>query len=253
MTAIAKDPFENILELPVVNRGAWLATASGGHWSLEHPSPADVRFKDIAIGLSRTCRYGGQLREDLDFYAVTEHSDLMTDWAIDHGVARTLEQALSIKLHDAAEFVFGDMQTPLKKLLPSYKAMENAALETVIEAFGLLGNPHALDKTVVKTLDNRIFLDESEALLVDPGRDAKLQAFQRRNPGLSPLGVDLRCLTPRAALVDFTAHFIGICEDLPAADPAWRERIEPFIDDAKNLLERVATDHERATGPQPEF
>jgi len=194
---------------------------------------------DIALGLSRTCRYGGQIREDFVHYAVSEHSDLMTDWAIENGIARTLEEALSIKLHDGAEYVFGDIPTPLKRMLPDYDKMEKAAQDIIMESFGLHNNENALNKKTIKRIDQRIFLDECAKLLVDPGRNANLQAFNDANPTIEPLLVKIKCLDAHSALVDFTSHFISLCKYMPAADMAWRDSIEPHIEDAKNLMSRI--------------
>lgn len=239
MPALARDPFENIFALPVVNRGAWLATASGGHWSIEYPCPRDLHFSDLAIGLSRICRYAGQIREDREFYAVTEHSDLMTDFALETGIARTLEQALSVKFHDGAEFVFGDMATPLKRMLPNYKVLEKTAQAVILEAFGLKNNPHALDAATVKMLDNRIFLDETDQLLIDPGRDATVQAFKLKNPDLAPMGIDLPCRGVLPARRAFAEHFISLCENVPAADPRILESLAPHIEQARDLIQRM--------------
>lgn len=65
--------------------GAWLATASGGMWSIEDPREDQVHLRDIAAGLSRTCRYGGQISEGAEFYSVAEHSVIMTSWAFREG------------------------------------------------------------------------------------------------------------------------------------------------------------------------
>lgn len=118
-------------------RGFNQTLASGRpFWSLV-PSADDVQIEDIAAHLSRLCRFNGALKEDIDIYTVAQHSCLVSDH---------LPDALKLEglLHDAQEYVLGDMSKPVKMNLKTlsngvdyWKELENG-VETVIRAkFGL--------------------------------------------------------------------------------------------------------------------
>jgi hypothetical protein len=95
--------------------------ASGGYIDLLNPDREAIRIQDIARGLSHTARFGGQSPWP---YSVAQHSVLMS---------RLIEPEFAVLalLHDAAEAYLGDVQRPLKALLPEYRAIE-ANFEGVI-------------------------------------------------------------------------------------------------------------------------
>jgi len=137
--AVARPPeaYDPITEKPVTERGSWVATSRGGMWSIMHPHPRDVFIDDIAWGTARQCRYGGQIKPDLEMYTVAEHSCTMTWWAIENDWVTHLEDALAILLHDASEAIYGDMATPIKELIPEYRRLEDMAQGVMTHAFGL--------------------------------------------------------------------------------------------------------------------
>jgi hypothetical protein len=109
-----------LLESTVLE-GSWILTASGRHIDLLAPCPGEIAIEDIALGLSRECRFSGQTRE---FYSVAQHSVL---------VSRIVPEAFSLEglLHDATEPFLRDIPYPLKRLLPEYSRIEKA-LDRVI-------------------------------------------------------------------------------------------------------------------------
>lgn len=200
--------------LPVEERGDWQALASGQMWSLDAPHPNDVNIIDIACGLARQCRYAGQIDPDIDFYAVTEHSVLMTQYAIENGQVTSQEDALAILLHDAPESVMGDMITPRKRKLPTYIAMEDQAQTAMMAGFGLhAGNVH-IAKAEIKLLDVRIRVDEREKLILDPARANGLP-IEWEGEDMAPLGVEIQGLNPRQSRELFLDTFRWIVECLP--------------------------------------
>jgi 5'-deoxynucleotidase YfbR-like HD superfamily hydrolase len=233
------DPFDDILSLPVIERGAWLATATGGMWSIHHPSPEDVSIRDIAAGLSRACRYNGQIREDCDFLSVSEHSVLMTKWAIDNKVARTAEDALAILLHDASEAFFGDMVTPLKALLPEFKKIENHAQSVIMKGFGLSADRIKLTKSQIKAIDNRIRLDEREHAIMDPALSEGRRIMWDEVPELTALSIDIEGLNPREARIQFLETFVNCVEALPIRNPENINLLEMHKQDALANLETI--------------
>lgn len=85
-----------------------MVTVSGQIINLFKPDPALIFLDDIAHGLANTCRWNGQTKS---FYSVAEHSIK---------VARHLPDSkqLTAMFHDAEEAYWGDIISPLKKILP---------------------------------------------------------------------------------------------------------------------------------------
>jgi len=96
---------------------------SGRRLDLLDPSPLDIEIEDIAHGLARVARWNGQTSGDTAF-SVAQHSLLVDD--IVAGLRPRLGAAghLSAVLHDAAEYVIGDLITPFKSAVgPGYKGL----------------------------------------------------------------------------------------------------------------------------------
>lgn len=176
--------------------GSWLATASGGMWSIENPQEDQVHLRDIAAGLSRTCRYAGQISEEAEFYSVAEHSVIMTSWAHQAGLVRTRSEALLYLIHDGSEAYFGDMPTPLKALIPDFRALEDRAQNVIYRAFGVEEKLVRALKPELKGIDTRVRMDEREVMILEPALGAGREALWRQDPGLEPLGVTPLMLSP---------------------------------------------------------
>jgi hypothetical protein len=101
--------------------------SNGRYFDYTAPDPSVFDIEMIAGALSKQCRFSGQTRR---FYSVAEHS-----WWASRAVPP--EDALEALLHDGAESVIVDVPTPLKTLLPEYRAIEEAAHAAVAERFGL--------------------------------------------------------------------------------------------------------------------
>jgi len=219
---------------PVLERGSWIATASGGMWSLLEPHPLDVRIGDIAAGLSRNCRYAGQIRHEVEFYSVTEHSVLMYEWLRDQGMIDHCEDGLKVLLHDGSEGYFVDMATPLKAILPEFRKLEDRCQTAIDVAFGI---PSAkLSKEIIKMVDVRIRMDEREALINEPALSAQKRIVWEHTPDMDPLGVTIRGLLPRQARDAFLQCFVDICETLPLRDPRNETRILRHLEEARRFL-----------------
>ncbi|MGG7567350.1 hypothetical protein ACQ5SO_14460 [Rhodovulum sp. DZ06] len=117
---------------------------SGRRLDLLHPSPMDVEIEDIAHGLAFVARWNGQTKGDWAF-SVAEHSMVVEDIFARMGPCPA-KWRLAALLHDAPEYVIGDMISPFKAALGlDYKAFE-ARLEAAVHIrFGL---PASLPKTV---------------------------------------------------------------------------------------------------------
>lgn len=109
---------------------SWIMTNSGRRFDFARPVPSQIDIWDIALGLSRLPRFGGQTRVA---YSVAQHSVLVSD--IVPG-----EFALEALLHDAAEAYCQDLATPLKNWLPDYCAMEAKVQAVIKQRFGVRSN-----------------------------------------------------------------------------------------------------------------
>jgi len=109
---------------------------SGRRLDLLDPSALDVEIEDIAHGLARVARWNGQT-EGAHIFSVAQHSLLVE--TIAHQRAR-LERAsrLAVLLHDASEYVIGDMISPFKSVIgDAYKGVEARLLAAIHLRFGL--------------------------------------------------------------------------------------------------------------------
>ncbi|CAN7565158.1 HD family hydrolase [Rhizobium sp. LjRoot30] len=113
---------------------------SGRRLDLLDPSPLDVEISDIAHGLARVARWNGQTSGDHAF-SVAQHSLVVEEIfrRCNKATADELQMAL---LHDAPEYVIGDMISPFKSVVGGgYKSVEKRLEEAVHRRFGL--PPHA--------------------------------------------------------------------------------------------------------------
>jgi len=122
---------------PTPTPRAWQRMLSGRRLDLLDPSPLDVEIEDIAHGLSRVARWNGQT-EGANPFSVAEHS-LLVERLMGLAAPRTdTRWRLAALLHDAPEYVIGDLISPFKAMVGGdYKALENRLLGAVHRRFGL--------------------------------------------------------------------------------------------------------------------
>src|SRR2546430_9727092 len=102
---------------------AWQRMLSGRRLDLLDPSPLDIEIADIAHGLARVARWNGQT-EGAHIYSVAQHS-LLVETIADQVTRLDQPSRLAVLLHDAPEYVIGDMISPFKAVLgDAYKAVE---------------------------------------------------------------------------------------------------------------------------------
>jgi uncharacterized protein len=131
---------------------AWQRMLSGRRLDLLDPSPLDIEIADIAHGLARVARWNGQT-EGEHIYSVAQHSLLVE--VIAHQSARLdRKPRLAVLLHDAPEYVIGDMITPFKAIIgDTYKAVELRLLSAINLRFGLPATLPDDLQTLIKTAD----------------------------------------------------------------------------------------------------
>ena len=122
---------------------------SGRRLNLLDPSPLDIEIEDIAHGLARVARWNGQT-VGAHAYSVAQHSLLVTDLAQSFAPGWDAPKLLAALLHDAPEYVIGDMISPFKAALGmDYRAFEHRLAAAIHLRFGL---PAVLSRQVETTI-----------------------------------------------------------------------------------------------------
>jgi hypothetical protein len=116
---------------------AWQRMISGRRLDLTDPSPLDVEISDIAHGLARVARWNGQTT-GAHSYSVAQHTLLVDNIAAVASPEIGAKGRLAVLLHDAPEYVIGDLISPFKALLGGeYRAVEQRLLAAIHRRFGL--------------------------------------------------------------------------------------------------------------------
>ena len=128
---------KNIKSLKKINQRAWQRMLSGRKLDILSPSPFDIEIEDIALGLSRVARWNGQTTGKYP-YSVAQHSLLVEEIFNIEYPNLDKKWNLGALLHDAPEFVIGDLITPFKYALNnSYRYVEDNLMKAIYIRFGL--------------------------------------------------------------------------------------------------------------------
>src|ERR671936_157364 len=115
---------------------AWQRMLSGRRLDLLDPSPLDVEIADIAHGLARVARWNGQTDGE-HIFSVAQHS-LLVEAIARQGTRLDRISRLAVLLHDAPEYVIGDIISPFKAVIgEAYKTVEARLLAAIHLRFGL--------------------------------------------------------------------------------------------------------------------
>ncbi len=110
---------------------------SGRRLDLLDPTPLDIEIEDIALGLSRVARWNGQTSGMWSF-SVAQHSLLVERLVSTFKSATSPRWRLAALLHDAPEYVIGDLITPFKAAVGlDYKKLEVSLMRAIHLRFGL--------------------------------------------------------------------------------------------------------------------
>ena len=132
---------------------AWQRMLSGRRLDLLDPSPLDIEIEDIAHGLARVARWNGQTFGP-QALSVAQHAVNVEQIASALNPAWRPREQLAALLHDAPEYVVGDLISPFKAALGlDYKAFEIRLLEAVHIRFGLPATPPAATTDAIKHAD----------------------------------------------------------------------------------------------------
>jgi 5'-deoxynucleotidase YfbR-like HD superfamily hydrolase len=160
---------------------AWQRMLSGRRLDLLDPSPLDIEIEDIAHGLARVARWNGQTHGAHPF-SVAQHCLLVEAIATHLDPELAPQARLTVLLHDAPEYVIGDMISPFKAVMGgAYKGVELRLLGAIHRRFGL---PEATPAPLLRRIKAAdmiaAFLEATE--LAGFARTEALRIFGRPKP-----------------------------------------------------------------------
>ena len=181
---------------PSVDTRVWQRMLSGRRLDLIDPSPLDIEIADIAHGLARVARWNGQT-SGAHIFSVAQHTLLVEAVMRAQNPRIDARLRLAALLHDAPEYVIGDMISPFKAVLGGdYKLVEKRLLAAIHIRFGL---PAVLADDItqqIKAADRgAAYL---EATVLAGFRETEAKRLFGRDPGLPP-SVRNDYLTPWSA------------------------------------------------------
>lgn len=187
---------------------AWQRMLSGRRLDLLDPTPVDIEIEDIAHGLAFVARWNGQTHGDFA-YSVAEHSLLVETLFARMNPKATTKWRLAALLHDAPEYVIGDMISPVKAAVgPEYGALDDRLTAAIHIRFGL---PAAIPKSVkqqIKRADKvSAWMEATQIAGFSEAEASKL--FGRPNVDLME-GLSIVLRPPVETRNDFTARHMKL-------------------------------------------
>ncbi|MGE0501365.1 MAG: hydrolase [Rhizobiaceae bacterium] len=168
---------------------AWQRMLSGRRLDLLDPSPLDIETSDIAHGLARVARWNGQTVGDHAF-SVAQHSLLVEVIFCRLAKSPSPDARLAALLHDAPEYVIGDMISPFKAVVGGgYREVEARLHQAIHLRFGLPVELPAGLAAEIKKADQMAAYFEATALAGFSVAEAT--KFFGRPRSISPDGLDL--------------------------------------------------------------
>jgi hypothetical protein len=181
---------------PSADTRVWQRMLSGRRLDLIDPSPLDIEIADIAHGLARVARWNGQT-SGAHIFSVAQHTLLVEAVMRAQNPRIDGRLRLAALLHDAPEYVIGDMISPFKAVLGGdYKLVEKRLLSAIHIRFGL---PAVLaDEITQQIKDADRGAAYLEATMLAGFREAEAKRLFGRDPSLSA-GARDDYLTPWSA------------------------------------------------------
>ena len=187
---------------------AWQRMLSGRRLDLLDPSPMDIEIEDIAHGLARVARWNGQTIGDHAF-SVAQHSVVVEE--ICAHIQPDLEPRwrLAALLHDASEYVIGDMISPFKAALGyDYKLFEERLENAIHIRFGLPAKTPAAVKKLIKQADRACAYFEATQL-AGFGVEESIEFFDAPPPGYT---LEIEPLAPNQAQIRYVQRYHVLSE-----------------------------------------
>lgn len=190
----------------------WQRMLSGRRLDLLDPSPVDIEIEDIAHGLARVARWNGQTK-GAHAFSVAQHSVIVEALCVHLEPRIDPKSRLLALLHDAPEYVIGDMISPFKAVLgDGYKDIETRLSYAIHTRFGLPAETPGSLKRLIKKADNICAWFEATQLA------GFSEAESDRFFGHPPRGVHLN-LTPQPtenAQAEFIGRTVALLADIEA-------------------------------------
>ena len=191
---------------------AWQRMLSGRRLDLLDPTPVDIEIEDIAHGLAFVARWNGQTIGDFA-YSVAEHSLLVETIFSRMNPGAPAKWQLAALLHDAPEYVIGDMISPVKAAVgPGYSALDERLEAAIHIRFGLPAKiPVAVKKKIKKADQISAWM---EAVQIAGFSETEADKFFGK-PNGALIG-DLEIVLRPAPVVraDYTARYNALIEQL---------------------------------------
>ncbi|WP_438959794.1 HD domain-containing protein [Nereida sp.] len=191
---------------------AWQRMLSGRRLDLLDPTPVDIEIEDIAHGLAFVARWNGQTIGDFA-YSVAEHSLLVETIFSRMNPSAPAKWQLAALLHDAPEYVIGDMISPVKAAVgPGYSALDERLEAAIHIRFGLPAKVPVTVKKKIKKADQ--ISAWMEAVQIAGFSEAEADKFFGKPNGA--LIDDLEIILRPAPVVraDYTARYNALIEQL---------------------------------------
>lgn len=186
---------------------AWQRMLSGRRLDLLDPTPVDIEIEDIAHGLAFVARWNGQTRGDYA-YSVAEHSLLVEDIFARQG-GQDPKWRLAALLHDAPEYVIGDMISPVKAAVGAAYGDLDARLAVAVHLrFGLPALLPVAVKRAIKAADKVSAWMEAVQIAGFSPREAD-RFFGKPDPDLVA-GLQIRLRPPAEVREEFIARHAAL-------------------------------------------
>ena len=191
---------------------AWQRMLSGRRLDLLDPTPMDIEVEDIAHGLAFVARWNGQTIGDYA-YSVAEHSLLVTDIFLAQNPTAPIKWHLAALLHDAPEYVIGDMISPVKAAVgPDYGVLDDRLMAAIHIRFGLPAQLPVAIKKQIKKADKISAWIEAVQIAGFTAAEAD-KFFGKINPNLANT-LEIRLRPPVEVRNDFTTRHANLMDIL---------------------------------------
>ncbi|GGO57463.1 hypothetical protein SAMN05444398_106187 [Roseovarius pacificus] len=191
---------------------AWQKMLSGRRLDLLDPTPVDIEIGDIAHGLAFVARWNGQTEGDYA-YSVAEHSLLVERLYTRLTPGAPAKWKLAALLHDAPEYVIGDMISPVKAAVgPGYDELDKRLAAAIHIRFGLPAAIPAQVKRQIKKAD-RISAWMEATQIAGFSRQEADKFFGHPDPALIE-GLPILLRPPMEARAEYTARHSALLDDM---------------------------------------
>lgn len=176
-------------------REPYVSMRDGSKVEFLNPKPEQIRIKDIAWSLAGSWRFNCHMNK---FYSTAEHSILCAVKAPNREISKLL------LIHDASEYVFADVASPVKRLIPEYKKMEGDFQDFIFKTLYRL--PTAAEHEIMIDIDRRMCATEMRDLRNQSHEHVEAEPYD-------PLEVPFHCWKRRKAYKQYIWAFNNLFEE----------------------------------------